>query len=204
MSLITIDPCSKMYTWATISNLWTNKSVVGLLGPLERLERQEFRPGPSLGGYWTIDWTHAAAFGHYLLEIFSFLLIGTASENRRKILSFGRWFSNWTVPRVSHFSIYFLNNSIEHETHRCHISQIPENDFHLKSSFIQINWNSTELVGSWQIYLYFSPRKISLPCAGPFVSACPRAALICPTPHFKFPGNGLFTFSPKMYHSVDQ
>ena len=48
MSLITIDPCSKMYTWATISNLWTNKSVVGLLGPLERLERQEFRPGPSL------------------------------------------------------------------------------------------------------------------------------------------------------------
>ena len=101
-------------------------------------------------------------------------------------------------------SIYFLNNSIEHETHRCHISQIPENDFHLESSFMQINWNSTELVGSWQIYLYFSPRKISLPCAGPFVSACPRAALICPTPHFKFPGNGLFTFSPKMYHSVDQ
>ena len=38
-------------------------------------------------------------------------------------------------------SIYFLNNSIEHETHRCHISQIPENDFPLKSSFIQINWN---------------------------------------------------------------
>ncbi len=33
-----------MYTWATISNLWTNKSVVRVLGPLERLERQEFGP----------------------------------------------------------------------------------------------------------------------------------------------------------------
>jgi hypothetical protein len=44
MSLITIGPCSKMYTWATISNLWTNKSAVRVLGPLERLERQEFGP----------------------------------------------------------------------------------------------------------------------------------------------------------------